>query len=307
MELKYIVTNGIYKNINDILIHEFKMSNRLILKLIHKKLIYLNGNYSDTRNSVSLGDTISINMDFDEDNSNIIATKMDLNILYEDEWFMVLDKPAKIAIHPSILHYDTSLSNGIKYYFDSIGLHKKIRPVNRLDSNTSGVTIFAKCEYIQEQFSRQMKEHIFKKEYLCLAEGVFNKKKGSINLPIARKAGSIIERCIDKNGQTSITHYEVLKEFNNQFGSYSLVKCILETGRTHQIRVHLSAIGHPLICDTLYGTQNESTSSKSAHLFIDRQALHSHKITLIHPVTKKEMTFSSDLPSDMCLLLAYTF
>ena len=163
MELKYIVTNGIYKNINDILIHEFKMSNRLILKLIHKKLIYLNGNYYDTRNSVSLGDTITINMDFDEDNSNIIATKMDLNILYEDEWFMVLDKPAKIAIHPSILHYDTSLSNGIKYYFDSIGLHKKIRPVNRLDSNTSGVTIFAKCEYIQEQFSRQMKEHIFKK------------------------------------------------------------------------------------------------------------------------------------------------
>lgn len=118
------------------------------------------------------------------------------------------------------------------------GLKKKIRPVNRLDKDTSGLVIFAKCEYIQECLSNQMKNKEFIKEYLALVSGKFDIKSGTITLPIARKNGSIIERCIKENGQTSITHYEVLKEFEN----YSLVKCTLETGRTHQIRVHMSAI-----------------------------------------------------------------
>lgn len=293
MQLKYIVKDNKYKNINDILIHEFNMSNRLILKLIRQKSIFLDGAFSDTRNSISLGDTISINMDFEESNSNIVATKMDLNILYEDEWFLVLNKPAGIAIHPSSLHYADSLSNGVKYYFDKLGLHKKIRPVNRLDFNTSGVTIFAKCEYIQEQFSKQMKEHLFKKEYICISEGTFSQKKGTINLPIARKAGSIIERCVDKNGQPSITHYEVLEEFNYKNEICSLVKCTLETGRTHQIRVHLSAIGHPIIGDSLYGNKTPNAISQDGITSISRQALHSYKISLIHPITKEKMTFKA--------------
>lgn len=174
------------------------------------------------------------------------------------------------------------------------GLKKKIRPVNRLDLNTSGIIIFAKCEYIQEALSKQMKDNIFKKEYLCIVNGTFpdDKKSGVINLPIERKQGSIIERCISKNGQPSITHYEVLKQYKDK--NYSVVKCLLETGRTHQIRVHMSAISHPLLGDTLYGTSSD---------LINRQALHSYKVSFIHPIFKKELNLLADIPKDMRALM----
>ena len=131
-----------------------------------------------------------------------------------------------------------------------------------------------------------MNENIFRKEYLCIVEGALDKKNGIIDLPIARKPGSIIERCIDSSGQPSRTIYKVIKEFEN----YSLVKCKLETGRTHQIRVHFSYIGHPLLGDTLYGKLSS---------LISRQALHSYMISFIHPVTKKEQCFTCSLPNDM--------
>ena len=130
-----------------------------------------------------------------------------------------------------------------------------------------------------------MQNNIFKKEYLAVCDGIFNKKSGTINLPIARKENSIIERCISENGQPSITHYEVLKEFDN----YSLVKCSLETGRTHQIRVHMSAIGHPLLGDSLYGSISD---------LIDRQALHCYNLQFVHPIYNDVLNFYGDLPID---------
>ena len=287
MDFKYIIKKeDNYKNINEVLTDKFDFSNRLLFKLINGNCILLNNSTCDTRDSMNTGDIITINMDFEEDNSNVVPTKMDLDIIYEDEWMLIVNKPAGIAIHPSILHYKDSLSNGIKFYFDSIGLKKKIRPINRLDFNTSGLVIFAKCEYIQEALSKQMKDNIFKKEYLCIISGHIDKKIGTIDLPIARKHGSIIERCVDPSGQMSLTHYEVIKEFKD----YSLVKCILETGRTHQIRVHFSSIGHPLLGDTLYGTASK---------LISRQALHSYMVTFIHPITKKGQNFICPLPSDI--------
>ena len=286
MLLKYENRNDSYICINDILLKEFHISTHLRTKLIKNKCIYLNNNICDTRDKISIGDTITVNLNSEEDNSNIVPTPMNLNIIYEDDWFLILHKPAGIAIHPSMLHFDTSLSNGVKYYFDSIGLKKKIRPVNRLDLNTSGLVVFAKCEYIQECLSKQMENKTFKKEYLCIVSGKFKDKVGTLNLPIARKKNSIIERCVNNNGQKSITHYEVLQEFDN----YSLVKCILETGRTHQIRVHMSYIGHPLLGDTLYG--------KSSPL-IDRQALHCSKLEFIHPISKQNMIFTCELEEDL--------
>jgi len=239
MNLSYTVQpKDANKTINDILINEFEFSNRLRVKLIKSKKILCNNQFSNTLNSIQVGDIIYVDLSEDEDNSNIVPANINLDILYEDEWFLVINKPAGIAIHPSNLHYADSLSNGVKAYFDKIGLHKKIRPVNRLDLNTSGIVIFAKCEYIQEQFSKQMIEHIFKKEYLCVVDKNLEQLSGTINLPIARKPNSIIERCVNENGKPCITHYEVLKNFKD----YSLVKCQLETGRTHQIRVHFSAI-----------------------------------------------------------------
>ena len=291
MELKYIVKrNDKYNYIKEILSLEFKFSTRLVTKLIQNKKIYKNGKIADTRDLVSFGDIICINFDFAEDNSNVIPTQMNLDILYEDDWLLVINKPSGIAIHPSRLHYDNSLSNGIRYYFDSIGLRKKIRPVNRLDLDTSGLVIFAKCEYIQECFINQMFNHIFNKEYLCIIEGNLDKKEGLIDLPITRKKESIIERCVNKNGQKSITYYSVMKDFKD----YSLVKCKLETGRTHQIRVHMQAIGHPIVGDTLYGNKSS---------LIDRQALHSYIINCIHPVTKKKLNFIANIPKDMEVLL----
>ncbi len=289
MELEYKVKIS-NQTINQILQNELNISSRLLYKLIKNNNIMLNGNICDTRNTANINDNITINFDYEEDNTNIVPKKMNLEIVYEDEWLLIINKPAGIAIHPSILHYSDSLCNGIRYYFDSINLKKKIRPVNRLDLNTSGLVIFAKCEYIQECLISQMKNNTFKKEYLCLCEGILNKKIGTINLPIARKENSIIERCIVENGQSSITHYEVLNELNN----YSLIKCTLETGRTHQIRVHMSAIGHPLIGDSLYGSISN---------LINRQALHCYKLFFLHPISKELMNICGELPLDIKKLI----
>lgn len=286
MKLEYLVKNNNYKNINEVLSLEFKISTRLKNKLIKNNMIFLNGNICDTRNNLVIGDKLVINLSYSEDNSNIVPKKIPLDIIYEDEWLLVVNKPATIAIHPSILHFDNSLSNGVCFYFNKIGLNKKIRPVNRLDIDTSGLVIFAKCEYIQEYLSLEMQENILKKEYLCLCSGLFNKKSGIIDLPIARKEGSIIERSIDRKGKKSITHYKVLEEFKD----FSLVLCKLETGRTHQIRLHMASIGHPLLGDTLYGTSSN---------LVSRQALHSYKIKFIHPITKKQIKLIAKLPEDI--------
>lgn len=291
MILQYIVDkNTKYNTINEILINEFELSNRLITKLIKNKKISLNNNVCDTRKNIILNDVITIDFNIKEESTNIVPIEMNLSIIYEDEWMLILDKPFGIPIHPSNLHYTDSLSNGVKFYFDKIGLNKKIRPVTRLDLNTSGLVIFAKCEYIQEKLSKQMQNKIFKKEYICIASGILESKSGSINLPIARKPNSIIERCIDANGQYSITHYKVLQEFDD----YSLINCILETGRTHQIRVHFASIGHPLLGDTLYGNKSN---------LISRQALHSYRVSFIHPINKKHLNFLSQIPNDMLNLL----
>lgn len=284
MKLKYIINSNKF-SINQILQNELNISSRLLYKLINNKRILLNATTCDTRNFANEKDVLTVDFDYEENNSNIVPTKMDLDIVFEDDWLLVINKPAGVAIHPSILHFSDSLCNGVRFYFDSIGLKKKIRPVNRLDLNTSGLVVFAKCEYIQECLISQMKDNLFKKYYLAFCEGIFEDKSGTINLPIARKENSIIERCISEYGQPSITHYEVLKEFYN----YSLVKCILETGRTHQIRVHMSAISHPLIGDSLYGSISD---------LISRQALHCYKLQFVHPITNNLMDFYGEMPLD---------
>ena len=275
-----------YDNVLHVLKEQFLLSDRLITKLKKANKIYLNSLPTYTKKSVTVGDTVSVLIDFEEDNSNIVASNIPLNIIYEDDYLLVLNKPANIAIHPSILHFYNSLSNGVKFYFDKLGLKKKIRIVNRLDRNTSGIVIFAKNEYIQECLIKQMKTNEFKKEYLAIAKGILESKSGTLNFPIARKEGSIIERTVTSDGDSAITHYDVVKEFNN----LSLVHIVLETGRTHQIRVHFSHIGHPILGDTLYGSPSE---------LINRQALHSYKLTFIHPVTKKVVSLEAPLPNDI--------
>lgn len=183
-------------------------------------------------------------------------------------------------------YYENSLSNGVKYYFDQIGLKKKIRPVNRLDKDTTGIVIFAKNEYVQENLVRQMATGEFEKEYIAILEGKLDKKQGKIDVPIARKENSIVERTASLNGDVAVTHYIVLKEFVD----FSLVCFKLETGRTHQIRVHSKYIGHPILGDTLYGRPSN---------LISRQALHACKTMFFHPITHKKIICTSPVPVDM--------
>ena len=274
-------------SIRQILKEYFYMSERYILKLKKNDCIFLNSEASRIYTEISAGDKLEIIEDLEEDNSNIVpASNIKLNIVYEDEYLLILNKQAGIPVHPSMAHFDNSLSNGVRFYFDNIGLKKKIRPVNRLDKDTSGLVIFAKNEYIQECLVKQMKLGIFKKKYIAILEGILEKKSGTINSPIARKEGSIIERCISENGDASISHYKVIKESDN----LSVVEFTLETGRTHQIRVHSSHIGHPILGDTLYGRPSN---------LISRQALHSYYISFNHPITRKEVKFEIPLPEDM--------
>ena len=286
MYLEYKVIDNKYTNINQILKQEFKLSARLMHKVISNKLVLLNNIPIDTRTTPANGDIIKVDLNYEEENDNIVPTKMELDILYEDDGLLILNKPAGIAVHPSILHFSDSLSNGVRFYFDSISLKKKIRPVNRLDLDTSGIIIFAKNEYVQECLIKQMNSHILKKEYISIVSGILNEKSGTINLHISRKDESIIERCVSQDGQIAITDYSVIKELDNM----SVVKCVLQTGRTHQIRVHFSSIGHPLIGDFLYGSKSN---------LINRQALHSYHISFIHPISNKIMDIYCELPEDM--------
>ena len=279
----YVENNDINKNVNQILSEKFELSNRLFSKLIKNKRIYINGESIDTRVKPNLDDRIIIDLNYNEDNSNIISKKMDLDIIYEDDGMLIINKPAGIAVHPSMRHFEDSIASGVKYYFESKGINKKIRPVNRLDLNTSGLIIFAKNEFIQENLIKQMQTNLFTKEYITIVLGIFENKKGRIDAPIARKEGSIIERCVSEEGQRAITEYEVIREIGNN----SLVKCNLLTGRTHQIRVHMSYIGHHLLGDSLYGEKSN---------LIEGQALHCYKLTFLHPTRheKLEITSSSE-------------
>lgn len=178
MKLEYkIKKQDTQKNINQILKTKLNISARLLNKLIKNNQIIWNQGKCDTRNFANPGDILEIHFDLAEDNTNIVPTKMELNIIYEDEWFMVVNKPAGIPIHPSRLHYMDSLSNGIKFYFDAIGLAKKIRPVNRLDLDTSGLVIFAKCEYIQECLIRPNAYQSFSKRIFVFNFWYFRKQK----------------------------------------------------------------------------------------------------------------------------------
>ena len=286
MHLSYIVKENDI-SIKQILKEYFYMSERYILKLKKNNCIFLNGETVTIYKEITENDKLEIVDELEENNSNIVpSSSIPLSIIYEDKYLIIVNKQPGIPVHPSMSHYTNSLSNAVRYYFDKIGLKKKIRPVNRLDKDTSGLVVFAKNEYIQECLVKQMKTNQFKKKYIAFLEGTLENKCGTIKKPIARKEGSIIERCIDINGDISISHYTVFKELDN----FSVVEFSLETGRTHQIRVHSKYIGHPILGDTLYG--NESS-------LISRQALHAYYIAFSHPITQKKLEFKIDLPEDM--------
>ena len=293
MELNYIVmTKDNNKAIKDILISKFKISHRLLTTLKKQNAIFLNDEPTFIYKNVQVNDKITISFDYQEDNSNIISLQMPLNIIYEDDWLLVVNKPAGIPVHPSIEHYYNSLSSGVKFYFDQLGLKKKIRPVNRIDRNTSGIVIFAKNEYLQEILIRQMQTGEFSKKYIAIVGGILEEKQTTIDKPISRKLPSIMEREVNENGEKAITHYKV--KYENKDLNLSVIEIKLETGRTHQIRVHTKYIGHPILGDDLY--DNPSA-------LINRQALHSYNVSFTHPILNENVNLTAEIPEDMKLII----
>lgn len=297
MTFEYQTTeNDENKSIKSILQKQFQISNRLLAKLKMQQKIQIDGKVAWVNETVKSGSIIQVFLDFEEEDE-ILPQDGKLEILYEDDSFLAVNKPAAMVVHPCSYHPDGTLANYVKAYLKN---KKKIRPINRLDNGTSGIVLFAKNEYIQERFKTI--EPPPQKEYLAIVYGTFEKKKGTISLPIARKPESLIEREVNfEKGQEAITHYEVLQEGEYRGEKISALKVLLETGRTHQIRVHMTYLGHPLVGDTLYFDARflQKDTSKLSELNIERQALHASQLRFFHPITQKEIQIFAPLPQDL--------
>lgn len=248
--------------------------------------ILLNGAWGRVRDILHTSDALTIQLIEEDSSENIVPINLPLDIMYEDEDILVINKAADMPIHPSQGNYDNTLANAVAYYYQQKGESFTYRCINRLDRDTTGLLIIAKHMYSASLLSEMVANREIHREYLAIATGEVP-ESGTIIAPIARVNGSTIERHVDEEqGDYACTHYRRL-DFNN---GYSLVSLKLETGRTHQIRVHMKHIGHPLPGDFLYNPD---------YSVIDRQALHSHKLSFNHPITGEYMEFVAELPEDM--------
>lgn len=249
--------------------------------------ILVNGIHYYMRQELAQGDQLSVRICETECSDKIPPVELPLNIVYEDEDIIVLNKPAGMPIHPSLNNYYNTLANGLAWYYQSQNKPFIFRCCNRLDRDTSGLTVVAKHLVSAGILSSMTGRREVHREYLAIASGHVTPEAGTISAPLGRKEGTIIERTVDwENGEPAITHYHVL----SVTPLYSLVALKLETGRTHQIRIHMKHLGYPLIGDYLYNPDMRH---------IGRQALHSHRLSFRHPITGEEMSFTAPLPEDM--------
>lgn len=268
----------------------YSYQNLTQLKKMHESIL-LNGVWSYMRASVQDGDILTVHIQEPESSPHIPPVSLPLDIVYEDEDIVVVNKPSGMPIHPSLNNYENSLANGLMYYYQEQGKPFIFRCTNRLDRDTSGLTVVAKHMVSSSILSGMGVRHEITREYLAVVRGVLKPSEGTIDAPIGRTGSSMIERKIDfENGERAVTHYRAIKEQNG----HSLVSLILETGRTHQIRVHMKYIGRPLVGDYLYNPDME---------YITRQALHSYRLAFAHPVTGEKMEFTAPLPEDMRRIL----
>lgn len=255
------------------------------------KSILVNGVHYYMRQELSTGDHLQVRICETKNSEKIPPTNLPLDIIYEDEDLLVLNKPAGMPIHPSLNNYTNSMANALAYYFQSQGKPFIFRCCNRLDRDTSGLTIVSKHLVSGSILSDMTKYREVHREYLAIARGSVTPSEGTIQAPLGRKEGTIIERTVDwEHGEDAVTHYKVVKEANG----HSLVSLRLETGRTHQIRIHMKYLGYPLIGDYLYNPDME---------YMTRQALHSHHMEFTHPITGEHMSFTAPLPEDMARVM----
>ncbi|NLM42868.1 MAG: RluA family pseudouridine synthase [Clostridiales bacterium] len=275
------------KSIKDYLKNHMLISNRTLVKLKKNSSILLNGEAVYVTKKLKAGDRLEIIL-LDEESKNVIPEAIDLDIIYEDDYIIAVNKPPDMPVHPTRGHLTGTLANALAYYYMNVGRSIKIRPINRLDKDTSGVVIFAKNSHIQYLMSKE--DSFISKEYIAIVKGMVSKDREIIDLPIKRENEYSIKRIVNEEGQKSITAYEVIDKNEKS----SLLRIDLITGRTHQIRVHMSHIGHPLIGDELYG---------EASRLIHRQGLHAEKISFIHPVTREPIELYAGIPDDIKKLI----
>ena len=251
------------------------------------KSVLVNGEHYYMKQELNTGDHLSIHICETKCSEKIPPVQIPLDIVYEDEDIIVINKPAGMPIHPSLNNYTNSMANALAWYYQEQGKPFIFRCCNRLDRDTSGLTVVAKHLVSGNILSDMVRRRDIHREYLAIVRGHVSPEAGTINAPLARKPGTIIERTVDwEQGETAITHYRLVEERNG----HSLISLRLETGRTHQIRIHMKYLGYPLIGDYLYNPDME---------YIGRQALHSHRLSFTHPITGKPMEFTAPLPKDM--------
>ncbi len=254
---------------------------------LYKGFVFLNDQPTNPFVVLKTNDILTIDY---QEKVDFLPDKKKLNIAYEDDYLLIVNKPTHILVHPDDKNKVGTMCNIVSYYYLNSQIQLSVKYAHRLDMDTTGLLIFVKDALTHAKIDEMIATHELKRTYLCLVSGHLPQKKGTIDLPIGKNRHESQKRRVSKTGKPAITHYEVIQEFKK----YSLVKVNLETGRTHQIRVHMSFIGHPLLGDTLYG--GSSTLAK-------RPLLHSYQVDLIHPVTHQAICIKKDLPFDMKKLL----
>ena len=261
-------------------------SRQVLAHLKNTKGLFKNGERPFAKEPVQSGDQIKLRLTEEAGSEGIVPVCLPFSVVYEDEDLLVIDKPAGLPVHPSINHYENTLANGVMWRCQQTGEPFPFRCINRLDAGTTGLLIIAKNMFSAAVLYSAMKKRKIKRTYLAVASGEI-RKPGTVDLPIGRVSDSVIERCIDpEHGERAVTHYEPLAYGNG----CTLLKLQLETGRTHQIRVHMKAIGHPLAGDYLYAPEDCSA---------ERPLLHSRSLEFTHPVTGERMKLTAELPEDM--------
>lgn len=277
--------------IDKYLIDKLEISRSKVQKLIDNNKVLVNDKSVKASYIVKLDDVILVDNDLLED-INIKPENIKLDIVYEDDYLLVINKPSGMVVHPAPGNYSGTLVNALMYYCNEnlSSVNGFVRPgiVHRIDADTSGLLLVAKNDEVHNELAKQISEKSVKREYIALVHGIINEDSATIDAPIGRDKNNRKKMAVTaENSKDAVTHLYVLERLNNA----TLIKCVLETGRTHQIRVHLNYIGHPIVNDPVYGLRKQENIDFG-------QMLHAKTIGFIHPITKEYLEFSSDVPSE---------